>query len=77
MDVHSLDGAVQHYFTAALAQSSHKTYKAAANKYITFCESFMLSPLPTSEAMYIVLFHSTFGSARPYILYYLYMHLRN
>ena len=50
MDVHSLDGAVQHYFTAALAQSSHKTYKVAANKYLTFCESFMLSPLPTSEA---------------------------
>ena len=50
MDVNSLDGAVQHYFTAALAQSSHKTYKVAANKYLAFCESFILSPLPTSEA---------------------------
>lgn len=38
MDVHGLDGIDQHYFTAALAQSSHKTYRAAANKYLTFCE---------------------------------------
>ena len=50
MDVHSLDGAVQHYFTSALAQSSHKTYQAAANKYLSFCESFNLSSLPTLEA---------------------------
>ena len=50
MDVYSLDGTVQHYFTAALAQSSHKPYKAAANKYLAFCESFKLSPLPSSEA---------------------------
>ena len=50
MDVHSLDGAVQHYFTSALAHSSYKTYTAAANKYLTFCRSFHLSPLPTSEA---------------------------
>ena len=50
MGVHSLDGAVQPYFTAALAQSSHKTYKVAANKYLAFCESYILSPLPTSEA---------------------------
>ena len=50
MDVHSLDGAVQHYFTAALAQSSHKTYRAVANKHLAFCESFKLPPLPTSEA---------------------------
>ena len=50
MGVHSLDGSVQQYFTAALAQSSHKTYKVAANKYLAFCESFILSPLPTSEA---------------------------
>ena len=50
MDMHSLDGAVQHYFTSALAQSSHKTYQATANKYLGFCESFNLSSLPTSEA---------------------------
>ena len=50
MDVHSLDGAVQHYLTSALAQSSHNTYQAAANKYLGFCESFNLSSLPTSEA---------------------------
>ena len=47
MDVHSLDRAVQHYFTAALAQS----YQAAAKKYFAFCESFNLSTLPTSEAI--------------------------
>ena len=50
MGVHSLYGAVQQYFTAALAQSSHKTYKVAANKYLAFYESYILSPLPTSEA---------------------------
>ena len=38
------------YFTSALAHSSHKTYKAAANKYLSFCNSFHLSPLPISEA---------------------------
>ena len=51
MDVHSLDGAVQHYFTAALAQPFHKTYGAAANKYLAFSESFKVSPLPTLEAI--------------------------
>ena len=51
MDVHSLDGAVQHYFSAVLTQSTHKTYQATANKYFAFCESFNLKTLPTSEAI--------------------------
>ena len=50
--MHSLYRAVQHYFTAALciAQSSYNTYIVAANKYLAFCESFLLSPLLTLES---------------------------
>ena len=45
---------------AALAQSSHKTYQATAKKYFAFCESFNLSPLPTSEAI-LCYFTACFG----------------
>ena len=49
MDLHCLDEAVQGYFTAALAPATHKTYKAAENHYVAFCESFGINPLPVSE----------------------------
>ena len=51
MDLHILDPAIRQYFSSALATSSHKTYKAAENKYLTFCNNFSLQPLPSSEPL--------------------------
>ena len=51
MDIHKLDKAVRHYFTAALATSSHKTYKAAEHRYSQFCQDFSITPFPTSECI--------------------------
>ena len=51
MDLHILDPAVRLYFSSALATSSHRTYKTAENKYLTFCNSFRLQPLPSLEAL--------------------------
>lgn len=49
MDIHRLDQAVLRYYQAALTPSTHKTYKAAEKRYLTFCINFSLSPLPVSE----------------------------
>ena len=49
MDLHIVDPAIRRYFSSALATSSHKTYKAAENKYLTFCNNFRLQP--SSEAL--------------------------
>ena len=49
MDIHRLDQAVQQFYQAALTQSTHKTYEAAEQKYLSFCTNFSLSPLPTTE----------------------------
>ena len=46
-----MDQAVREYYTAALTPATHKTYKAAERKYLTFCINFNLSPLPTSECL--------------------------
>ena len=45
-----MDSAVQHYYSAALATSTKKTYKAAERRYLDFCNKFAITPLPTSEA---------------------------
>ena len=50
MDIHSLDSAVQRYYSAALAASPIKTYKAAEHRYLDFCSKFVIIPLPTLEA---------------------------
>ena len=44
-----MDQAVQEHYTAALTPATHKTYKAAEQKYLTFCVNFSLSPISTSE----------------------------
>ena len=49
MDIHKLDQAVLRYYQAALTSSTHKTYKAAEKRYLTFCNNFSLPPLPASE----------------------------
>jgi len=51
LDLQKLDQTVQRYFTAGLAPSSHKTYQAAECRYLGFCSSFALTPLPTSEEL--------------------------
>ena len=48
-DIHRLAQVVQHYFEAALSASTHKTYKAAEKKYLTFCNNFSISPIPATE----------------------------
>ena len=49
MDIHSLDNALQGYYSAALATSTHKTYRAAERRYVAFCEKFGVKPLPSNE----------------------------
>ena len=44
-----MDKAVQGYFAAALAPATHKTYRVAERRYVAFCESFGITPLPVSE----------------------------
>ena len=51
LDLQELDQTVQRYFTAGLAPSSHKTYRAAECRYLDFCSSFALISLPTSEEL--------------------------
>ena len=51
LDIHQLDQTVQRFFTAGLMASTRKTYQVAERRYITFCNSFALMPLPTSEAI--------------------------
>ena len=50
MDIHQLDEALRQYFTAALTNSTHKTYTAAERRYLSFCKDFNLAPLPVSES---------------------------
>ena len=49
LDIHRLDQAVLRYYQAALTPSTHKTYKPAENRYLTFCNNFSLSLLLASE----------------------------
>ena len=49
MDIHRLDQVVQQYCSAALTSSTHKTYKAVECKYLSFCNNFSATPIPTSE----------------------------
>ena len=50
MDLRSLDTVVQRYFTAGLMPATHKTYLSAEKRYVDFCSSFSIVPLPTSES---------------------------
>ena len=38
------------YFAAALASPTHSTYKTAERRYLSFCTSFHITPLPATEA---------------------------
>ena len=49
LDLHSLDGAVQAYFAAGLAKSTHRTYETVGKRYTDFCRDFALNPFPVTE----------------------------
>ena len=50
LNIHSLDSAVRPYYSAALAASTKKVYKAAEHRYLDFCNKFSIISLPTAEA---------------------------
>ena len=47
--IHKLDQAVWFYYESGLSSPTHKTYEAAKRKYLNFCNSFSIQPLPTTE----------------------------
>ena len=46
-----LDGAVQDYFAAGLAEALHRAYRSAECRYTQFCSDFGLIPCPTNEIL--------------------------
>ena len=44
-----MDGALQAFFTAGLADLSHKTYLTSEKRFLRFCNDFSLRPYPISE----------------------------
>ena len=49
MDLPSLEVAVQRLFELGLASSTRSSYSTAQKRYLSFCSSFGLSPLPLTE----------------------------
>ena len=49
MDIPSLSSAIHHYYQQGLALSTHKSYQAAIEQYLTFCDQIKHTPMPTSE----------------------------
>ena len=49
MDIASLQTAVQGYYQKGLAKSTHKSYQAGQNRYLTFCREVGKSAVPTTE----------------------------
>ena len=50
MDIPSLSSAVHHYYQQGLATSTHKSYIATIQQYISFCQQIKHTPLPADEA---------------------------
>ena len=50
LDVPSLSSAVHHYYQQGLAISTHKSYQAAIQQYLTFCDQIKHTPMPTNES---------------------------
>ena len=52
LDITSLDGAVQHFFSQGIARSTHKTYQAALKIFATFCFTYnTLYSFPVLESV--------------------------
>ena len=49
MDIHRLGQTIQKIYAAGLMLSTHKTYQVAERRYLEFCNSYSLMPLPTAE----------------------------
>ena len=48
----TLDEGVRFYFQRGLANSTHRTYRAGVNRYISFCAAYHIAdPFPVNEAM--------------------------
>ena len=50
MDVGKLESRASFFFVQGLATSSQKTYKSGENRYLRFCQSLSVVPLPVSES---------------------------
>ena len=44
-----LDGAVKRFYIAGLAKATHKTYRCAERRYLSFCSKFSVKPFPATE----------------------------
>ena len=52
LDITTLDEAVRFYCHRCLADSTHKTYRAGLNWFLSFCNSFYVNdPFPVSESL--------------------------
>ena len=49
LDITSLEQLVSHYFAGGLAQRTRSSYSSAQRRYLAFCQTYHLSPLPLSE----------------------------
>ena len=49
LDIQELDTAVEFFFRNGLAESTQRSYNSAKRRYIHFCKSHNMSPIPASE----------------------------
>ena len=58
LNIPSLSLTVHQYYQKGLATSTHKSYQAAIQQYLTLCDQFKHTPVPTNEStlpLYILL----------------------
>ena len=53
------------YFRFGLAESTHRTYSAAQRQFLSFCDTYGLTPLPASEDTLILFVTSLAARIRP------------
>ena len=73
MGLHPLDQSVRTYFASSLAPATISSYRSAANRYLAFCTTYSLVPLPLQEGTLarFVAFLADRGLAYPSIRAYL------
>ena len=55
MDIHKLDKALYTYYAAALAPSTHNTYRTAEKRYVNFCKDFALTHSPHQSTFCVIM----------------------
>ena len=50
MDITALEELVRQYFACGIAKRTVSTYTSAQRRYLNFCQTYQISPLPLSEA---------------------------